>query len=162
MPLTSRNILGFAIIPVALLSFINDSPAECDTPLSPPSIFQEEAGNSSSTKKYSILSDLRLFTVVFEIGEYFFVDKLPQRRLKDVIEFRFSNNPDFLQGIRIGGVRRVENIVYIPYQRDGRRYIVKMSDKGIAPGWQASDRLRSERFRILISELPVSSPKTLP
>jgi len=161
MPQRNKRFLSFAVS-VALLSIVNEAFAGSYTPLSPPSIFQEDAIKSSLGKKRSMLSDLRLFTVIFEIGEYFFVDKMPQERLKEAMKFRFSNNPDFLRGVKLGGVRHVEDVVYVPYLRDGRRYVVKISDRGIIPPWQASDRLRSERFRVVVLEPPISKPNPLP
>ena len=98
-----------------------------EPPLSPQSIFQEKyTDNSTGELKGSVLEDLKFLTVIFSIGTYVFLDRAPMRKLERAMRFKFSGNNDFLTGVDLRDVTFEDDVVRIPYQRNGKSYMVNI------------------------------------
>ena len=100
--------------------------------LAPPKMFAVSSPDVRTSEfKQSILSDIKFLTVVFSIGAHFLVDNKNIRTLSRVMRDEFRNNPSFLDGIDLINTKRKNNIVYIPYQRGGKPYEVRISTREI-------------------------------
>ena len=90
--------------------------ASHQAPLSPPTVFREKSAE-----------DMKFFIVAFSIGERMLFDKLPLKRLERALRFQFSDNPDLLRGVKIKYIWHKDGLVKIPYKRNNRLYIVRVS-----------------------------------
>jgi len=98
--------------------------------LSPPTIFQQAFSDEKSPKfKKSLLSDIKFLTAMFSIARHFLVDNKNKKTLSRLIKDKFRNNKDFLNGINLEDVYRKDNIIYIPYKRNGKEYEVKICQR---------------------------------
>ncbi len=171
MPLEKKIIsmlvvISFAVTPLTAQfthhraprdSSVSKNSSMIRSPLSPPSTFQEDLTDGSSREfVHSILHDMKFMTVVFAISIYVLEDKTPMRRLARAMRFKFSDNSDFLTGVGLESVKYEDGVLRIPYQRDGKRYVVTVSSKEESPDQssEAPEQEGPERFAIRISESP--------
>lgn len=79
--------------------------------------------------KRSIISDIKLMSVVTSIGRHYLAYNKRTPTVARTIRDRYRENPEFLRGIILEEVRRQNNIVYIPYEENGRKYQIIVSSK---------------------------------
>lgn len=127
--------------------------------LAPPSLFQESFPDERSAEfKRSVLSDIKLLAAAFSIGAHYLVDNKNTRTLARTMRDEFRNNPSFLEGIDLENVRRENNIIYIPLERKGSRYELRVSprDKFESLDKSGSEWAVSPRFGIQAVRLDAS------
>ena len=136
---------------------LSDLTSKTKKPLSPPSLFQEDLSDGTTRDlRTSILHDMKLLTAVFAIGTYILVDRAPMRKLENAMRFKFSENDDFLSGINLRLITCTDGVIHIPYERDGRSYLVKVFCKEPSPSpyEKTLEELGPERFEVHIIEVP--------
>jgi len=117
--------------------------------LSPPSIFQQSFPDEKSLGfKNSVLSNIKFLSAALSIGACIFVDNLPVRYVKPVVEKEFSKNMEFLDGFDLDTIKNKDGVVSVNYSKDGRAYIIKVCAKEKLneldkrnSHWTTSDRL---------------------
>ena len=123
-----------------------------ETPLSPPTMFQASLRESASgSYADSVRGHIKLIAVAISIGERLLIEKMPLKKLERAMRFQFSDNMDFLKGVRLRRVFYRDGVVKIPYRRDSAFYIVKISVKP-----PSSHQVRpnlSDKLEIVISRI---------
>ncbi|MDP2912612.1 MAG: glycogen/starch synthase, partial [Candidatus Omnitrophota bacterium] len=99
--------------------------------LAAPSIFQESSPDEKSEEfKKSILSDIKLLSAAFAIAAHFLIENKFENTLSRTIRDEFRNSPhmsETLKWIDLANVKRIGDIVYIPYSKNGNIYEIRIT-----------------------------------
>ncbi len=143
------------IIILAIAAFLssNIALAEPANTLAPSLRFQSSFPHERpQTQGDSVLSDVKLFTVLFAIGKQLLIDNRPIRAIPRAIRNKFVFDPSFLAGIEPDGIRRDGSTIIVPYSKGTKDYEIRIRPKellkGSSAGWKISDRFGVQAVEI--------------
>lgn len=98
--------------------------------LAPPSIFAVSSPDEYSHEfRQSLLSDIRVLTVSFSICGHLLAERNSIETLSRTIRDEFRNSTTFLEGVDLENVSLGDDIVVIPYKRDGVDYYIRVGTR---------------------------------
>ena len=155
-----KRLISCILVISFLLTGIEPVFAGADT-LATPSIFQKSFPDEKSNEfKSSAISDIKLFTVATSVGNQLFAHNIRPDTLPRIIRDEFRNNPEFLEGIKLDGIKLEDRIATIPFERKGMRREIRICPR------EKFDKLDttnsewgvSEHFGFMIAGTQVDAP----
>ncbi|MFA5147201.1 MAG: phosphotransferase [Candidatus Omnitrophota bacterium] len=102
-----------------------------DAALATQSIFQRSSPDRRSSDPVS--SDMRARAVAISVWNHYFRDRGDASTLSRAMHDQFRNDPSYLEGVDLGGIRLEGESVFVPFEFGGKSYMAACSPAGQDP-----------------------------